>query len=63
MKKKLLILAADNLTELGRLSFAGLVIAGIISDNPYKLTLIVGGGICCFILLAAGMIIKAKNLE
>ncbi|MDR2813640.1 MAG: hypothetical protein LBB79_03150 [Prevotellaceae bacterium] len=45
-RKKLLILVAENLIEFGKLSFAGFVIGGVLSESPNKFMIITIGAVC-----------------
>jgi hypothetical protein len=45
-QKKLLVLVAENLIEFGKLSFAGFVIGGVLSESPNKFMVITIGAVC-----------------
>jgi hypothetical protein len=59
--KKLLILFAENFIEFGRLSFAGFVIGGILSDSPNKILIIAVGAACSVTPILAGILMKTKT--
>ena len=57
-QKKLLVLAAENLVEFGRLSFAGFVIGGILSESESKILIIALGAVCSITPILTGILMK-----
>jgi hypothetical protein len=56
--KKLLRLIADNLIEFGKLSFAGFVIGGILSDNQDKMVIVTVGIFSSVVPVVVGILVK-----
>ena len=53
----------DTVLDLGKLTFAGIVLAGIVDSHFNKNLLILGGLMLCFILIATGIYFTTKKTK
>ena len=60
-KRTKLEVAGDTMLDLGKLTFAGLVLAGIFDSSINKLVLITVGLIFCFALILIGIYLITKK--
>ena len=60
-KRTRLEVAGDTMLDLGKLTFAGLVLAGIFDANINKMVLITIGLIFCFALILTGIYLITKK--
>jgi hypothetical protein len=58
--KRVRINVADNMIEIGRLTFAGLVIGGLLSSDPNWVVWLICGSVCSASMLVWGIILKSK---
>jgi predicted HAD superfamily Cof-like phosphohydrolase len=60
-KQTKLEVAGDTMLDLGKLTYAGLVLAGIFASNIDKIVLITVGLVFCFALIFIGIYLKTKK--
>ena len=60
-KRTKLEVAGDTMLDLGKLTFAGLVLAGIFDAEINKVVLITVGLIFCFVLIIIGIYLITKK--
>ena len=53
----------DTVLDLGKLTFAGIVLAGIFDSSLNKLIVVLGGLLFCTVLLLIGIYLTTKNKE
>ena len=54
-------LLGETILDLGKLSFAGIVIAGIFDTNINKIVLSIGGVLFCFLCITVGIYLITKK--
>ena len=51
----------ETVLDLGKLTFAGIVLAGIFDSSFNKMILVLSGLVFCFILILAGVFLTTKK--